>query len=78
MGIAADHRREQYGIEPPMGHMVQPAQGVGHGVAQTQPRLGKGHPGQCRRQMHLEPYRGVPREGGRKGRHGPGKGLPGK
>ena len=59
-----------------MGDVEQPAQAVGHGVAQPQPRLGKGNARHGRRLMHLQPHVLPPRIGGREGGKGAAECLP--
>ena len=59
-----------------MGHMEHTAQAVGHGVAKPQSRLGKGHPCQARRQMHLQTDGGIARVGGWQRRESAAKSLP--
>ena len=60
-----------------MGNMEQPAQTMRHGVAQPQPRLGKGNARHGRRLMHFQPHVLPPRVGGRESGKRAAECLPG-
>ena len=61
-----------------MGDVVHSPQAVGHGMAQSQPRLGEGHARHGRRQVDLQPHLPVSGVRGRKGSIGAAEGLPGQ
>ena len=61
-----------------MGHMEQPAQAVGNGMAQAQPPVGKGKPRHGGGQMDFQPHLFLSGIGRGQGGIRPGKGLPGQ